>query len=738
MKSFIKKIAAVLLCVAFLLISVCGCGKNNAQKSLNQYVENSETSIGSSMISQNNRYSLFWDDDKKCVLFTDKSNKSVWSNVPYSYYKLDETSGVGAVRMYSAINVEYLVDDGLKQCYSYVEANLNGEVIAQKSDDSLIVTYYMSNLQISIPVEYSITDEGMQISVLIDKIREKDNLVYSVTVAPFMCSVLNNSKNSYLFVPSGCGTIMFPDEEKRNIREFSGYVYGEDFATTSFEKIFNEEKIYLPVFGAVSENDAVCGIITEGAEISRIDAQAGNIDFGYSSVCNTFILRGSNNLLVTNAQGVTKCALKNTDDIINLKKATILYKSLKGEKANYCGIADAYRDYLIKKYNIQATQNSKSEPLVRLLGGALTKSNVFGISVDKLKVATSFDSAREIVSDFKSQTGTTPCVELLGFGSSGLDNIKIAGGSKFSNKFGKFSEFKNYCNNEKINLFADFDIINYKSGGNGVSKYKDCATTSNKVRANQYYFSPENYAKIGDAYSILKRTKLEKISNSVISFAKKSGVSGVCFSSLSNQSYSDYPDNKTYNKNGFCNIAVDIIENVKKNDITFYADNAFDYVAAVSDYLVSSPTKSAEYDGFDLDIPFYQLVFKGIKPIYVSSVNLSVNPQKQFLKAIETGCPLSFTFCGEYDTDFSNSLQSVFQFSIYKTWKDEVVKMCNSSKDYFDNVSNLGISSHEALAKDLFKTVFTNGSSVYVNYSDKDFVFGSLTIPKNNYVYEIG
>ena len=77
-----------------------------------------------------------------------------------------------------------------------------------------------------------------------------------------------------------------------------------------------------------------------------------------------------------------------------------------------------------------------------------------------------------------------------------------------------------------------------------------------------------------------------------------------------------------------------IIGGISENDTAIMVSNANLYAAINAGFIVSSPTGAGYYDVEDDEIPFYQMVFKGMTPISNSSINLSMDSSKQFLKSI--------------------------------------------------------------------------------------------------------
>ena len=90
--------------------------------------------------------------------------------------------------------------------------------------------------------------------------------------------------------------------------------------------------------------------------------------------------------------------------------------------------------------------------------------------------------------------------------------------------------------------------------------------------------------------------------------------------------------------------------------------------------------------------------------------------------------------CDEWNTDLTASVYSDFQFCVYDIWKDRISEMYNSSKDYLASVKDAEITEHVYLRENLVKTVFSNGVTVYVNYSDSDVNAEGVTVPAGGFI----
>ena len=742
----LKRLKVLLICFALLVpmvLSSCSSaekpeGAIDRSYQLPESVHETE----SKQVAANNRFKLFWDNGQKCLMLSDTQSDKIWSTIPYDFYCLPETDGIAKVRMESPIYIEYYDSStgSIKNSYGYVDALLNGKVESGRTAEGFKVTYYFNDLEISVPVLYVLQENGLEIRLLVDEIRENNRWIYSVSLAPFLCSA-KAGDDSYLFVPSGSGALMSTEESSRGVRTFSGNVFGNDSAINVVEKFVKDTPVRLPVFGVKDADYAMCGVIGKGAETARIQAQAGDSEVGYSSAYVTFELRSRNQISVKGNNNRTTLVTRLSDTIVDTDYASVTYYPLVGEEASYTGMANLYRNLLFPN---GTTTAAEPELYLQMLGGAMVQQNMLGIPYQTLSAATTFAQVQNIVKELAEQTGTKPVVELTGFGQSGLDVGKIAGGFRFGNAFGgekDLEDLKAYCADIGSPLFVDLDLVNFNQTGKGFSTFYDRVNTVNRTRAVQSIFKNTVY-NADDRYPswyLLQLSKLPEATEKGMAMLDDYKLDGVSLRSLGTTIYSDSVSAKNYAKNGFSVAVTDVLKTFVEGGKKISVSDANAYVAAMAQYIVSSPTVSTKADGFDVEVPFYQMVFKGVVPTAVSPLNAATDVQDQFLKAMESGCALSFTLCDNWQTAFSgSSQQGLLRSAVYDSWKEEIVRMTVEAKPLLNAVNGATISRHEVLADGVRHTVFSNGTQVYVNYGAEPMKTPVGTVVAGGFIFEKG
>lgn len=728
----IKQLFIFMLCL-LVVLSCSGCGV--AVQKAKLYKEDFEvkTYSGTTVI-ENERYQLDWDNEAKSIVLVDKSNGNIWSTTPEQGLNpgLDEMGYEKNVhpQVKSPIVIEYI--DPETQEISLLTASvasiMEDAVSVEKIKNGIKATYYFPDAEIAVPVEYTLIENGVNIAIDTENIQEKTYMLWKVKVAPFMCSFTNNADNSYLFIPSGSGALIYKKQESNVALTYSQEVYGVDSARNLEyeEQSTVQNEIRLPVYGAKMGNKALCAIITDGAESATIDVSAGAFNIGSTGVSASFEVRGYQWVKVK--KGYQKLF---SESIIQ-NKCSISFYPLYNDDANYVGMAKVYRNYLIEKYTLEKTKEENILAL-KIIGGSSVKNSFLGIPYSDFYATTTINDATNIVTELYQVVGERMAVNLVGFTQGGVDVGKIAGGLKIDSNLGKKSDlekFVKFCKQNGITAFMDFDLVRFNKNGSGLNTLSDKAVTVNGQVLNCYNYSIWSRTRDYDFenYSLVARAKLFDVADRLVKASNDLKLTGVSLNTLSNYCYSDYGTSESFVKGNMSKDVFEILGKFKKNNTNLSVNNANDYAAVYATQIYDAPLRSTGHNLFDCDVPFYEIVFKGYVSMSSPSVNFVANSKETLLKAVESGCGLTYTLINNYDTKLLATAESAFYGSVYKDIKPYIEQAVLQNKDYYNKISGATIKDHIIYENGVRKTVFDNGYSVFVNYSDKEQIVDGVSI----------
>ncbi len=715
-----SRIVAALIAISMLITLLSAC---KAKDKAGKYKKpKAGSSLSSCEIARNGEYALSWDDDAKSVQVECLKTGKVWSNISYEKYQDGSTSVYANSSLtVNVVDSTLLVSDTVTSYGAFLDDS--GDIVAQKIENGVRVTYYFDIQKISIPVDYVLYEDSLTVSVNTENICEGDDsyILADFSPANLLCSCVNDCDDGYLFVPSGQGALMRTNVTPDGARKWSGEVYGDDVSMLRTETVTDQKSVRLPVFGAKENEDAVFGIIESGAGNSVISANAGNHKVGRSSVCPQFFVRGHDSYW-RGSQIYGQSILTQYSKEIDKYVATVRYYFLSGENSDYNGMAKLYRSYLKKNKKLEKSNLDNKAYALSYIGGTNVSKSVAGVPTTELVALTTFNDAQNSLQRMSDSTRCVPYVRLLNYGDGGLDPKTYLGGKKINSVYGKTDELSkllSFAKDKKTELFFDFDLIYFKENGNGVSKGSDTAKTAVRYKSVKYKASPLRIFDEKSAYYVISRNKLSDGTERVLKKADEYGFSALSLSTITNSLYSDY-SLKTPAKTTMENQTFEILMRIKKEK-TVASSDANAYSAGISDVIFEVPCEDDGSIYFSDTIPFYQLVYSGYIPMYSQSINFAANADQALASAASSGIGLGFTLTGKYIPQ-SNDLGA---YKLYATPSEYVEKHINNVlikkgfADYFSKIGDAELERYDIDSNGISISVFSNGINVYTNHGNK-------------------
>ncbi len=725
-----KRILSILICI-FLLLSLTACGGKKYTPSKKAFDKKVQSSVPFSdeEIVKNNKYTLKYDSTTGGVILVENATGTVWETCPKPEGG-EELDSLGMpIKRHgfpqSVLEVGYMdikISGGGNMVATTYDSVLDtGRMVYKPIKNGVTIEYYFDLQEFMIPVDYVLYDDYLSISIDSTKIQENDLRITSVSLMPFLNSVPNDQQDSYVFVPSGSGALLSNKSFNDQGISYEAYMFGDDLTMEERYIATDEVPMRLPVYGFKNGNKAACTVIDDGAETTKIKTTSGNTSYKFTTAYPAFQLRGYTPHLATSFKNkrITNIFPENMIE----GKFSIRFYPLTGENANYAGMADTYRNYLINECGLKKNDNEKTLSLNIIGGTEITKSFI-GVPYKSLYATTTVKQAQDIVSEVSGSVDAL-AVKLKGFGANGVDIGSIGGGFNVGGNIGSASQLKQLAgvNSDKVDLYMDYDLVKFNASGSGFKFFKDAVMNSGDIKADQFILdmalrnTEENLK-----YRLLRPSRFNDAVSKALKSTSKSKLDGVSLETLSSLSYSDYSDIKEtviYNsKFDFDKAVTDALAQIKKNNQKYMASNANAYAAIMADIIEDAPVTSNNSFAFKENVPFYAMVFKGYIPMTGESINTAVSPQKAVLGAVECGLGLNYTVISKWDNTLINALYPYFNTTVYSSVKDEMLSNYNELKDYYKSIKGATIKSNTIVSNGVHCTEFDNGVKVYVNYND--------------------
>ena len=727
-----KKLTAFLLACVLIFGSLSGCNKKGEFVNSNNYVAAENDYISSNVIATDGNLILEWDSDRLALLLR-RDGELLWCSMPCEQYEFNKSEGAAKKNLESHLILKYI--DAFSQqtvsVNSYSGVNEKGSLTTKLIDNGIRITYFFEEEEISIPIEYRLSNGAFEASVITEAICENENLVYAITLLPYAAS-LQNSDNNSIFVPDGSGMLMYCGTQGAS-RTYKASLYGGDLAKEDKYSYLNTQNIRLPCYGCSKGNNTLFTIISEGAPAAVLTATAGDKNLGYSYVNTTFNIRGKDTVSLRAASGAKQLVDKFTEKMCLYERMTLRMCWFTSEnQAPYNDMAMCYRSYLIDEMGLK--QEPADTPLVALEipMAAEVKENVLGVSASVSIPIHTYSYAESIIESLKAD-GLSVAVRLKGIQKDGLGIQKIAGGFKLDKTLGNEKELKSLIDiaeDKGVYLYPDFDVLRFRKGILGFSK-TDCATrlTTTGV-AYRYFFNVDSKTvnSTFPQFMLLSPSYYTKAILRLTELLKENKFNNVSLSGFGSMFYSDYGDREQYLGYGYDKSLTDSFKILNESNIGIMTEAANVTAAVNSDVIIHAPTGTSEYYYEGEWVPFYQMVFKGYTPMLSEPINLARNGRRDFLRAIQCGIGLTY-FVGSTDTEkYVSTPYADLSAGSFSDNRELIETDIKEASEILLKLQGTTIANFVKVDNNLYTTVFSNGMSVTINYSDDDYRLSDGTV----------
>lgn len=599
------------------------------------------------------------------------------------------------------------------------------------------IVYEDKYAYIEIAIMYTISDKGLDISLINESIYEKEKfpLVY-VDVLPYFASA-GLTDHGYTLVPDGSGSLIDFNNNRSFAVRYQQRIYGHELAAIQNVMKTKTETLNLPLFGKKINDNGLIAIADEGAEMASIIAGVSSVDNPYNQAYFRYYLRESEPFKFASISS-SSVIIKWTDwyATSDFKINIILVND---DQGSYSAMAKTYQNYLIDKGILSLKDKTNTVTLdLTLLGGYLVRENFIGFPYMTVKSLTNTDEVKHIVDDLIQDGITEINVIYKGWSNDGL-KPSYMGEITYNKQTGKKKSLlalQDYFNNHDLNFFPEV-MINTAYTKKDFNERNDAVrNVFGKVVKNYDYNEAIFYADNDTLpYYTLKPTTYEKTLSNISKKYNSLTFNNIAFSDFGNQSYGSYDkkDNlfRTDTINYFNNVMDD--KHSSFNNIMFRNPNL--YALKYANYVTDIPTYGTNYQIVGASVPFYQLVLSGY--LDYSSYSFNIDDKYSFnwhkMKAIETGSNISMTWSYHTTIDLAKTEYSSYYSTYYKNWYDKLLET-------YQELNGVGIyhttlDKHEILNTDgsITKTIYENGKEIVFNYSITSYNYNGFIISPNSY-----
>lgn len=605
----------------------------------------------------------------------------IWANFATSGVTIEASDPNAKVDKYSSANPAY------KKSYTY-------------NENQVVIDIDFSKIEMQ--VVYTVTEDGLEVSIPSDKIVENDEemLLTSVYVLPFLGANNSTSSDGYMFVPSGSGALIGFDQGGKQITTpYVQAIYGNDMGyqnkTAENIEVKELDHVGYPVYGMVKTEGELgyFGNVTSGAEYTNVVAYPARLTTPYNFVTQEFKYRDKYFQKI-NRKG--DGSLKFPKEIYQYN-ASVVYNF--EEEASYSQFAEEYERYLVENKMLDNDYTpSETIPYVLAFFG-FTESNSI-LNKETIKM-TSDEQLNTIITDLANNQITEIDAVMTNYNNGGASGLDAS--SDLSHKFISSRSLTDLDeSNDSLDVYLEqhYEMSNKSTGLDA---------------------SNEELSFIYNSYDKYLRNPTDVIS----SLEKESD-----FKKAMNKPFSNP---YSFKDKGVAITRSEVIENIKSLELEktlLTTPDAYAYDKA--SIYQGMQTSTVRYSGTTQEVPFIPLVLSNHMQLNSDYYNQTATGDDKMLKLVEYNLNPAFLLTYE-DPNLLIKSDVMMYSSQYDVWEAEIIKVNEYMNEYYSKTKGKNLVSNQQF-DDFAINTYDDGTQVYINYSDQFKVIENNEVAPNNYV----
>lgn len=682
---------------------------------------------GHALIAENSHYALYMNEEYLSIIVQDKATgKYMESAVSYDDGKNNDT-WLGAMKSALVLNLIYSSNDTL-------QADLINDPVKKEityTEDGFSAKVYWEKYKLGMTLNVTLTEDGVVAGIPDESIIEDGSEYYigTISIYPFMGHSYLDDKKGYMFIPDGNGALIYLDDKEGRFNSgFSGMIYGKDagFADAQvlsllwdkYYMVNDANQVMAPVYGMAftEEGIAYLAIVEEGEERASIEASPNGVNIDYNRICAKFTERKLYTQPTSNNSTSGSFKMVETDRSHSDLQVHFLF--LSEENANYCGMANAYRNYLFANGTLSMKEDTYRTRLDFL--GTEREKWIVGTSAIAM---TTTDDIREIYADLEAENVTELFSVYKGWQKGGLYNLPISS-CKADSKIGG--------NKDLTALIAeaeskDIQFYLYNEALR-INPVENNATFNVVKKVNKKKFVEETYKDVYEEFMYLTPARTDVLLSKFVGNCEKKGISNLALAGITNNLFSYNYSGNFYTRYDCAESYRTVVEKAD-NQANLVLEQPFSYLWQYTDSFLDMPLYTSSYIYEDASVPFLSIVLKGVMPVYSEYVNFEANKQEFFLKLVETGTYPSFYLTKENSADLIYTNSSDIYSSQYSVYRETILAYTAELKALNEKTAGAFITGHEIKDNGITVVTYDNGVKIYLNY-------GSVSAGADGYTIE--
>ena len=709
------------------------------------------------LVMENDRVAFYVSEGGNIGVY-DKAVKVWYNSVPTQEQRdADEIAkAVNKVNLGSDYQVIFVDQNGAASAKNTLAGAVNdGNVRLVDTGKGLKVWYYIEDTDVSFSVMYQLTEDGFTVTVPFEDFSEhiqegrtaqdRGTVSYwgvrDISVLPYF-GAAGPSEEGYMLIPDGSGALIEFNNQKSSYGAYSQDIYGRDPVLVLEKNLKTAKNVLMPVFGASYGDHGFFAVAERGGASGVVNAVNAGTITSYNNVYMTFRYRQSMSARksVANSYGGNG-SLGSTvvvDNNYSEGYYRMRYYLLDEDSADYVGMAERYRDYLISEGMEKKAAASEASLYLTLYGGIETTDYFLGVPYKTVEKLTSYEEAKEILTRLKSSGVDNLTVRYSGWLKDGLE-ASVPTKVKYESALGGKKEYEDlmeYAAGAGIRIFPEVDFLNFYESG-AYSIHSDAIQAATHDTAYQYLYDLNTGNRQEEhRWQLLTPGKSREAFLKLMEQKDKLCSEGICLGAVGSILYSDFSARSSaIHRDDTLKLWSQMVKDASGSVGSVMVETGNIYAAMYADCIANVTAESTGFNLADESVPFYQIVMHGYASYGTEPINLTPDPHRALLKALETGSNPGFALIYGDALSLADTRYNFLYNAGFEGWEETMAEYYQEAAPVLSAVAAHEITGHERIGENAYRTDYGTAGSVYVNYGKKDVQAEGVTIGAGSFVY---
>lgn len=740
-KKWIIVIGAIVLVLAIVAVAVLtALGGSTTTEKRYDYVSREVATTGKKveatedyvLVAESDSYKLYYYEPTLSIKLENRQTGAVMEST-LSDEKDDGTSNE-TWNGYMRSGIVLTAISGTNNTYQLDMVNSGNTITTWYTENGIYAEITWRQYKITLGVEISLVDDELVVRVPENSIKEEKEDAYIATVSlfPFLGYTYLGEENGYMLIPDGNGALIYlEDKDGRYTTGFSRMIYGNDdgFVSSSltselwgnYNMLTDANNVIAPIFGMAHTDDelAYLAIVEEGDQRCSIECQPNGVMVNYNRCFAKFLLRDVYTQPLNNSSSGSVKTVENDRLHSDL---TVRYCLLSGDEANYSGMANTYREYLLENELVTPADTSYA-----------TRVDFLGVEQEEFLMGTTsvpmttLEQIREIY-DRLQESGVKNVLSVYkGWQDGGLYNYPI-NSYKADGAIGSTGALTDLISSAGE---QGYDLYLYN---NALLVNDDTNTFTFNVmkRVNKRTFQLDTEGQVYDTFYYLLPSRVDSTLSGFVKSANDKGVTNLALAGISDTLFSYSIKGSYYSRTDTMHAFMDTLAAADEScTLLLEAPNA--YLWKYTTAFLDMPLSSSDYLYVDQEVPFLSMVLKGILPMYAEYVNFEANKTENFLNMVESGAYPSFYVTWENSSKLIYTNSADLYSLEFDSYADTIAEYDAELRALAEKTGNAHITGHEVVAEGCVRVSYSNGVVIYVNYTQSPWNVDGLTVDALSY-----